>query len=173
MQIAGCALLVSAGSFVMFPASFIYFGVLHGMAVMLLIARCTAGWGRWLSLAGLVAVALPWAAQQLLTGGWADAAPWFNGRALNWLGLVSRKPFTEDYARVAVARCALVGLAAGQWAVQARKGLAAVAATRRAHAAGNAGAVEPELLHGPPAGDDWPADGCGVGDGADLNAVNY
>ena len=123
MQIAGCALLVSAGSFVMFPASFIYFGVLHGMAVMLLIARCTVGWGRWLWLAGLVAVALPWAAQQLLTGVWADAAPWFNGRALNWLGLVSRKPFTEDYVPVLPWLGVLWwGLAAGQWAVHARKG---------------------------------------------------
>src|SRR3989344_3516710 len=45
LQIAGCALLVSAGSFVMFAHSFIHFGVLHGMAVMLLIARCTAGGG--------------------------------------------------------------------------------------------------------------------------------
>ena len=123
VQIAGCALLVSAGSFVMFPASFIYFGVLHGMAVMLLIARFTAGWGRWLWLAGLVAVALPWAAQQLLAGVWADAAPWFNGRALNWLGLVSRKPFTEDYVPVLPWLGVLWwGLAAGQWAMRARRG---------------------------------------------------
>ena len=37
-QVAGCAVLVSAGSYVMFPRSYIYFGVLHGMAVMLIIA---------------------------------------------------------------------------------------------------------------------------------------
>jgi uncharacterized membrane protein len=30
----------------MFPKTFIYFGVLHGMAVMLIIVRLTAGWGR-------------------------------------------------------------------------------------------------------------------------------
>ena len=122
-QIAVCALLVSAGSFMMFPASFIYFGVLHGMAVMLLIARCTAGCGRWLCLAGLLAVALPWVAQQLLTGVWPDVAPWFNGRALNWLGLVSRKPFTEDYVPVLPWLGVLWwGLAAGQWAMRARTG---------------------------------------------------
>jgi uncharacterized membrane protein len=39
LQIAACAALVSLGSWWMFPASFIYFGVLHGMAVMLLILR--------------------------------------------------------------------------------------------------------------------------------------
>lgn len=53
-QITACALLVTVGSFLMFPRSFIYFGVLHGMAVMLVITRLTAGWGRWLWLAGLL-----------------------------------------------------------------------------------------------------------------------
>lgn len=118
LQIAGCALLVSAGSLVMFPQSFIYFGVLHGMAVMLVVARCTAGWGRWLWLAGAVAVALPWAAPPLLGGAWADAASWFNGRALNWLGWVSRKPYTEDYVPVLPWLGVMWwGLASGQWAV--------------------------------------------------------
>ena len=118
LQIVGCALLVSAGSFVMFPQSFIHFGVLHGMAVMLLVARCTAGWGRWLWLAGLIALALPPVAHHLLTGVWAEAAPWLNGRGLNWLGLVSRKPFTEDYVPVFPWLGVLWwGLAAGQWAM--------------------------------------------------------
>ncbi|MBL8480501.1 MAG: DUF1624 domain-containing protein, partial [Sterolibacteriaceae bacterium] len=36
---AGCALLVSAGSALMFPRTWIRFGVLHGMAVMLVLAR--------------------------------------------------------------------------------------------------------------------------------------
>ena len=51
-QVAACALAVSAGSYLMYPQSFIYFGVLHGIAVMLLIVRFTAGWGRWLWLVG-------------------------------------------------------------------------------------------------------------------------
>ena len=46
-QVAGCALLVTAGSWLMYPQSFIYFGVLHGMAVLLIIARLSAHWGRW------------------------------------------------------------------------------------------------------------------------------
>lgn len=117
-QIAFCALLVTVGSALMFPRSFIYFGVLHGMAVMLIVARCTAGWGRWLWAAGLVAVALPIAAQPLLAsaGALAEWAPWFNSRALNWLGLVARKPFTEDYVPVFPWLGVMWwGLAAGQW----------------------------------------------------------
>lgn len=115
-QIVGGALLVTAGSFAMFPQSFIHFGVLHGMAVMLLIARLTAGWGRWLWLAGLVALVLPPLAQYLLAAAWADAAPLLNSRPLNWLGLVSRKPFTEDYVPVLPWLGVLWwGLALGQW----------------------------------------------------------
>ena len=100
LQIAGAALLVTAGSFLMFPHSFIYFGVLHGMAVMLVIARLTAGWGPWLWLAGGAALALPWAMAAALMGPWAMAAEGFNSRWLNGLGLITRKPFTEDYVPV-------------------------------------------------------------------------
>jgi hypothetical protein len=42
LQIAGCAVAVSVGSALMFPNSWIYFGVLHGMAVMLILCRLTA-----------------------------------------------------------------------------------------------------------------------------------
>ncbi|MGZ3692099.1 MAG: heparan-alpha-glucosaminide N-acetyltransferase [Pseudobdellovibrio sp.] len=38
-QIVGASLLVSAGSYFVFPNSFIYFGILHGIALMLLILR--------------------------------------------------------------------------------------------------------------------------------------
>lgn len=41
MQIALCAVAVSAGSALMFPNSWIYFGVLHGMAAMLIVCRLT------------------------------------------------------------------------------------------------------------------------------------
>ncbi len=119
-QIAGCALLVSAGSYLMFPRSFIHFGVLHGVAVMLLVARATAGWrSRWLWLAGAVALALPWLAGLLLNGPLAHSAPAWNGRALNWLGLITRKPFTEDYVPV-FPWLGVVwwGMALGRWLLQ-------------------------------------------------------
>jgi uncharacterized membrane protein len=57
-QVAGCALLVTAGSYLMFPRSFIYFGVLHGIAVMLILVRLTAGWGHWLWWLGGLAIGL-------------------------------------------------------------------------------------------------------------------
>ena len=98
--IVAAAALVTLGSWWMFPQSFIYFGVLHGMAVMLVLVRLLAGAGQHLWWLGAVMLALPWVAQALLQGPWAAAAPWFDGRALNWLGLVARKPWTEDYVPV-------------------------------------------------------------------------
>lgn len=95
IQIAACAVLVSAGSWWMFPDSFIYFGVLHGMAVMLVIARLTAGWGPWLLVPALLALVVPYGAAGLLA-----QSPWeqvFNAPTLNWLGLITRKPVTKDY----------------------------------------------------------------------------
>ena len=86
-QVAACALAVSIASWWMFPRSYIHFGVLHGMAVMLVIARFSAGWGAWLWPAGALAVALPLWVQH----------PVFDQRWLDWTGLVTRKPRTEDY----------------------------------------------------------------------------
>ncbi|MEO8545762.1 MAG: heparan-alpha-glucosaminide N-acetyltransferase [Burkholderiaceae bacterium] len=94
-RVAGCALLVSVGSWWMFPDSYIYFGVLHGMALMLVIARLTAGAGRWLWVSALLALLGAWVAPLLLAGSsWSDA---FNAPMLNWIGIITRKPVTEDY----------------------------------------------------------------------------
>lgn len=113
-QIAGCALLVSLGSWFMFPHSYIYFGVLHGMAVMLIVARLTAGWGRWLWLAGLLAIAIKFIAAYAISTG---AMPlFFNEKPLNWLGWVSRLPITEDYVPVFPWLGVMWwGMAAAQW----------------------------------------------------------
>jgi uncharacterized membrane protein len=114
-QIAGCALLVSVGSYLVFPSSFIYCGVLHGMALMLIVTRSSASWGRWLVPAGAVAIALAW---------WAPQAhvrwPWMqvlDSPAWNWLGWVGHKPFTEDYVPMLPWLGVIWwGLAAGLWA---------------------------------------------------------
>jgi uncharacterized membrane protein len=114
-QVVGCAVLVSVGSAVMFPRSWIHFGVLHGMAVMLLLCRCaaplSARWPGWLWLLGALAIALPqWAQHSALDAGW-----------INWLGLVTRKPITEDYVPVLPwLGVMLWGLAAGQWLLRKR-----------------------------------------------------
>lgn len=113
-QVAGCALLVTAGSYWMFPRSFITFGVLHGMAVMLIVVRLTAGWGHWLWLAGALAIAIKYIAE---TAHGAGALPGFlNETAWNWLGLVGRKPVTEDYVPLFPWLGVMWwGMAAGQW----------------------------------------------------------
>jgi uncharacterized membrane protein len=98
MQIALCGLAVSAGSAFMFPNSWIYFGVLHGMALMLIVCRATASWGRWLWLAGAAAVLLAWAAEHIHA--LLPMASILDTKALNWLGLISHKPVTEDYVPV-------------------------------------------------------------------------
>lgn len=118
-QVAGAALLVTAGSVVVFPNSFIYFGVLHGIAVMLIVARLTAGWGAWLWLLGALAVALKWVAPWLI--GAMPALEVFNTPWLNGLGFISRKPITEDYVPL-LPWLGVVwwGLAAGQWALKHR-----------------------------------------------------
>lgn len=97
-RIAAAALLVSAGSALMFPSSFIYFGVLHGMAVMLIVVRLTLAWGRWLWLAGGLAIASKWIAAYAITTG---AMPTFlNEKMWNGLGWISVLPVTEDYVPV-------------------------------------------------------------------------
>lgn len=118
-QVVGAALLVSAGSYLVFPQSFIYFGVLHGIALALLLVRLTAGWGAWLWPLGALAMALPWLLPPWLHGlGWAEL---FNGRALNWLGPITRKPVTEDYVPL-LPWLGVVwwGMAAGQWVLAQR-----------------------------------------------------
>lgn len=111
VQIAGCALLVSLGSALMFPQSYISFGVLHGIAVILLLLRLAAPAGRWLWPLGGAALLMPLFIQH----------PFFDTRATNWVGLVTHKPITEDHVPVLPwLGVALWGLAAGQWASRHR-----------------------------------------------------
>ena len=118
-QVALAALLVTVGSYLVFPQSFIYFGVLHGIALMLLVVRFSAGWGVWLWPLGALALALPWLLPPWLHSmGWAEL---FNARTLNWLGVVTRKPVTEDYVPLLPWLGVLWwGMAAGQWLMAAR-----------------------------------------------------
>ena len=121
-QVAGCALLVTAGSALMFPGSFIYFGVLHGIAVMLVIVRLTAGWGAWLWLAGALALLLPRAALPVHVA--AGNLHLLNEPWLNWIGFVSMKPVTQDYVPLLPWLGVLWwGMAAGQWLLRNAPGL--------------------------------------------------
>jgi len=113
LQVAACALLVSAGTYLTFPRSFIYFGVLHGIALMMIVLRLTSSWGRWLWLLGLLALLLP-----LFV-----AHPLFDSRWTNWTGFVTRKPVTGDYVPLFPWLGVMWwGFAGGQWLLRRRRG---------------------------------------------------
>jgi uncharacterized membrane protein len=96
----------------MFPRSFITFGVLHGIAAMLILTRLVSGrGGRLLWPLGLAAIALPQLAGH----------PFFDTRATDWVGLVTRKPVTEDYVPLLPWLGVMWwGYAAGAWALRHR-----------------------------------------------------
>jgi uncharacterized membrane protein len=120
-QVAACALIVTIGSMQMFPRSFIYFGVLHGIAVMLIVVRLTAGWGRWLWPAGAAVIALKFGAEWAHAQ-WPQALEFLDTRWWNWLGLIGRKPVTEDYVPLAPWLGVMWwGMAAGQWLLARRR----------------------------------------------------
>ena len=111
-QVALCAVLVSIGSAVVFPRSWIHFGVLHGIVVMLVLCRLLAPLRAGLWLVGALAIALPLFLK----------LPLFDGPWLNWTGLVTRKPVTEDYVPVLPWLGVMAwGLAAGQWLMAHRR----------------------------------------------------
>jgi uncharacterized membrane protein len=115
-QVAGCAVLVSIGSATMFPRSWISFGVLHGIAVMLIVVRFAAPARGWLWPLGAIAIALPH---------WVQHA-FFDTRWTNWVGLVTHKPITEDYVPVLPwLGVMLWGLAAGRRLLEHRRSILA------------------------------------------------
>lgn len=86
-EIALAAAAVSAGSALVFPKSFIYFGVLHQMAIALILARACVSLGAWNIALGTGAI---------IIGAWVSLDA-LNPKWINWLGGASIKPRTEDY----------------------------------------------------------------------------
>jgi uncharacterized membrane protein len=98
LQIVTASALVSLGSWIMFPNSFIYFGVLHAMAVMLVLLRLVAPLGRGCGvLGGLIIATHLIARESLSTAASGIFGVDMNAPGLNWLGWVTRLPRTEDY----------------------------------------------------------------------------
>ena len=103
-QIAACAAAVSVASRLVFPATWIWFGILHAIAVTSVIA--------WpLARHPLPAFALGIA---VIVAGLAVAHPAFDAPALAWIGFTTAKPATQDYVPLFPwLGAALVGIAAG------------------------------------------------------------
>ena len=102
--IAACALAVSVASWLAFPTSYIWFGILHCIAVASVVAwpftrspRLALACGAAVIVAGLVVT-----------------HPAFDSRALAWIGFTTHKPATQDYVPLFPwLGATLVGIAAG------------------------------------------------------------
>lgn len=81
------AVAVSAGSYLMYPDSFIFFGILHFIALASLLGMLFLHLGYLNLLLGAV----------ILLIGNHYSHPFFNQPAMQWFGLMTHKPVTEDY----------------------------------------------------------------------------
>lgn len=89
-KLAACSLLVTLGSAILFPQSYIFFGVLHLILFASLIGRVLLTFN-WLNLlVGSVIILI----------GILYANPIFDISKLQWVGLMTYKPFTEDYVPI-------------------------------------------------------------------------
>ena len=113
LQIAAAAALVSAGSWLVFGPRFIWFGILHFIAVALIAGRLLVPLGAWNLALGAGAIAL---------GLWF-ADPTFNAAPLSALGFVTRKPYSEDYVPL-FPWFGVVLIGAGAGSMWARRGFA-------------------------------------------------
>jgi uncharacterized membrane protein len=105
-EIAAAALLVSAGSWLMFGERFIWFGILHFIAVALLITRPLLSLGRANIMLGIAAIVV----------GLVYAHEAFNAAPAAALGLTTRKPSTEDYVPILPwIGVVLIGAGIGAW----------------------------------------------------------
>lgn len=85
--LAICCVLVSLGSGIMFPRSWIFFGILHFMLVANVLGLAFLRRRRTSLLLGIVVI--------LVGATWAH--PLFDQRWLQWVGLSTQRPVTEDF----------------------------------------------------------------------------
>ena len=87
LAIGACASLASAGSYFMFPKTFIFFGILHFIFVASVVGLAFMRF-KWLNLI--------FGAALIVLGATVKSA-FFDQPALQWLGMMTHKPYTEDY----------------------------------------------------------------------------
>ncbi|HEV3240547.1 MAG TPA: heparan-alpha-glucosaminide N-acetyltransferase [Casimicrobiaceae bacterium] len=104
--IAACAVLVSGVSYLTFPQTFITFGILHCIALSSVLARPLVATPRLALLVGIAIIAV----------GNLVHRPLFDTAWLNWVGMMTHKPLTEDYVPLLPwLGVVLVGVAVGHW----------------------------------------------------------
>jgi len=85
--IAAAALLVTAGTYLLFGEGFVYFGMLHALAVLSVLALPFIRAPLWLVIgAAAAAIGTPFVYQNDM----------FNTRALSWIGFWTSPPYTQD-----------------------------------------------------------------------------
>lgn len=110
-MVGGAALAITIASWFAFPRDFIWFGILHCIAVSSVLGLAFHRLPAW-ALAALAALAL--AAPSLL------AAPFFDAPALRWIGLMTYFPRTNDYVPLLPwFGMVLIGMAAAKAALNA------------------------------------------------------
>ena len=89
----------------LFPRTFIYFGILHCIAVASILAAPFVGRPRTALAIGAI----------IVVGGLALSHPAFDYRWLSWLGFTTMKPATEDFVPLAPwSGVVFIGIAVGQ-----------------------------------------------------------
>ena len=105
-MLVGFAALVSIGSYVQFADRFIFFGILHFIAVASVLGLALTRF-YWLNLAlgcGLILL------------GTQFQHAFFDQPGLRWLGMMTHKPFTEDYVPLLPwFGVVLLGIFVGKW----------------------------------------------------------
>lgn len=104
--VAGAAALVTIGTYVVFPSAYVFFGILHCIAAASLLA--------------LLFLPAPWpfalvTAAFFLAGPELFASSAFNSNWLQWIGLSTSEPMTQDWRPLFPwAGALLLGVAAGK-----------------------------------------------------------
>jgi len=124
LQIAGAAALVSIASAWLFGPRWIWFGMLHFVAVALLIARPLASVGG--IKGGAVNLAVGAA---VLVLGWTVHDERFDSQWIGWIGMAADRPPTEDYVPL-VPWFGVVAIGIGLTAFWTRRGFATPPALR-------------------------------------------
>ena len=109
--VGACAILVTVGSYVTFPKTFITFGILHCIVVSSILGWPLVRFPRAALMVGII----------VIVAGVAIGLPLFDLPLLNWVGLMTHKPATEDYVPLLPwFGVVLVGISIGWWLLERR-----------------------------------------------------